>query len=55
MDTDVRRATSTGGTVILALAETIARRRQRLALDSLASMDFLCDIGLPEVRDKARG
>jgi Arc/MetJ family transcription regulator len=43
------------GAVVLALEETAARHRSSAALDSLAAMPFLSDIGRPEVRAKARG
>jgi Arc/MetJ family transcription regulator len=43
------------GAVVQALEEAVARRRQRMAVDSLAGMQFLADIGLPDVRAKARG
>jgi Arc/MetJ family transcription regulator len=42
------------GAVILSLEEAAQRRRQRLALDALAGMTFLSDLGSPEVRVKAR-
>ncbi|MDR0432077.1 MAG: type II toxin-antitoxin system VapB family antitoxin [Bifidobacteriaceae bacterium] len=43
------------GAVILALEEAAARRKNRAALESLAGMAFLGDLGRPEVRAKARG
>jgi Arc/MetJ family transcription regulator len=43
------------GAVVLALEEAAARRRGRAALNSLATMPFLRDLGHPEVRAKARG
>jgi Arc/MetJ family transcription regulator len=43
------------GTVILSLEEAVRRRRQRSALETLATMEFLSDLAQPEVRTKARG
>jgi Arc/MetJ family transcription regulator len=43
------------GAVVVALEEAVARRRQIAAVESLAGMGFLADMGLPEVRAKARG
>ena len=47
--------TTKRGTVIQALEEAVQRRRQRSAIDAMAAMEFLADMGLPEVRAKARG
>jgi len=35
--------------------ETAPRHRQRQASDAMASLDFLAEMGRPEVRQKARG
>jgi Arc/MetJ family transcription regulator len=41
-------------TVILSLEEAVRRRRQRIAVEDMAAMEFLGDMALPEVRAKAR-
>jgi len=43
------------GAVILSLEEAAQRRRQREAVRALAEMEFLVDLGEPDVRRKARG
>jgi len=43
------------GAVLVSLEETARRHRQRRAVDAMASLDFLTDMGLPDVREKARG
>jgi Arc/MetJ family transcription regulator len=55
--TEVQRLTgqkTKRGAVILSLQEAAQRRRQRLALDALAEMSFLSELGNPAVRAKAR-
>ena len=46
--------TTKRGAVIVSMQELAQRRRQRRAVEALATMEFLEDIGDPDVRAKAR-